>query len=207
MNKDAAPLPTQALKRGRDLVVDLAGSALWGFFGAAYLSLALRGGDYLDVGLFLFYLLAACFMVIRRPAQRKVAWWENVLAWLCVFIPIAGLRPAAGGWEISGLVFQSLGLLGLVAALSSLKHSFGIAPADRGLVTTGLYRYVRHPIYASELVFNAGYLISNPSWRNLGVLLLMVATQVARILREEKIISGYALYADQVRWRCLPGIW
>ena len=199
--------PEGMRKNGSELLVDLAGSAVWGFFGAVYLSLALRGGDHLDVGLFLFYLLVACFMLVRRPVKRKVVWWENALAWLCVFVPIAGMRPAPGGWAVPGLAMQSLGLIGLIVALSSLGKSFGIAPADRGLVTNGLYRFVRHPVYASELVFNTGYLVANPSWRNLIALALMMVTQVFRILREESIIADYGSYAGQVRWRWLPGIW
>lgn len=201
------PSPMQTHKRARELAVDLAGGLVWGFFAAAYLSVALRARDYLMIGLFLFYALVACFMVVRRPARRKVVWWESVLAWLCVFIPIAGMRPARGGWVVPGLTMQSFGLIGVILALSSLGRSFGIAAADRGLVTTGLYRYVRHPVYAAELVFNAGWVVSNPSWRNLAVLALMMTTQVMRIFREETLIAGYGSYAGQVRWRLFPGIW
>ena len=196
-----------ARKQGQHLLMDLAASVLWGFFAAAYLSSVLGGRDILGVGLFLFYMLVTCFMVLRQPALRTGVWWENTLAWTSAFLPMAGMRPSAGGWIVPGLIVQALGLVGLIIALSSLGRSFGIAPADRGLVTTGLYRYVRHPLYATELLCNSGYVMANPSWRNLIILGLMLATQVIRILREERILANYASYAGRVRWRLLPGIW
>lgn len=39
----------------------------------------------------------------------------------------------------------------------------------------------------------------------LGLALALI--QVLRIQREEKIIRGYPLYAAQVRFRLLPGVW
>jgi protein-S-isoprenylcysteine O-methyltransferase Ste14 len=104
-------------------------------------------------------------------------------------------------------VVQSLALIGMIAALVSLGRSFGIAPADRGLVRSGLYHYVRHPLYATELLFNAGYLIANLSWRNLIAFVLFAVIQGVRLSREERIISGYAPYASRVRWRLVPLVW
>jgi protein-S-isoprenylcysteine O-methyltransferase Ste14 len=96
-----------------------------------------------------------------------------------------------------GLVFWSLVTLG---------PRFGIAPADRGLVTTGPYRLVRHPMYLGELVLRGALVLSNAPLAGLPPFLILVFIQALRLLREEKVIAGYPGYADQVRWRLLPWI-
>jgi hypothetical protein len=119
-------------------------------------------------------------------------------------------HPTPGAWGLDGPPLPSSkgwAWQGMLAGLWSLGRSFGIAPADRGLVTRGLYRMIRHPMYASELVFNAGFLLANPSWTNALALLLIAGTQIARIVREERVIGDYSDYAARVRWRLIPGIW
>jgi len=107
------------------------------------------------------------------------------------------------------LPFKAVGIVGLLVALISLGRSFGIIPANRGIKRAGLYRIVRHPIYASELIFHAGYLLGNVSGRNLVLVILVAAGQVYRLLAEERLLSGdgeYRDYAEAVRYRLIPGI-
>jgi len=73
----------------------------------------------------------------------------------------------------------------------------------------GLYRIVRHPIYASELIFHIGYLLGNASSRNLLLVILVTAGQVYRLLAEERLLRGDGAYLDYVkavRYRLVPGI-
>jgi protein-S-isoprenylcysteine O-methyltransferase Ste14 len=99
--------------------------------------------------------------------------------------------------------------VGLLVALLSLGRSFGIVPANRGVKRHGLYRIVRHPIYASELIFHLGYLLGNISGRNLGLVILVAAGQVYRLLAEERLLRedpAYRDYVKAVRYRLVPGI-
>jgi protein-S-isoprenylcysteine O-methyltransferase Ste14 len=89
----------------------------------------------------------------------------------------------------------------------ALGRSLGIAPADRGLVRHGPYRFIRHPIYAFEALFFLGWLAAFPTAWNAMIIAVWVALQVARILREEAIIGGYDQYRQAVRWRILPFVW
>lgn len=194
-------------KRGRELVLDLMVGIAWMFYAGIYLDGVLRTGRVIDLGLLMFFTLVAVLFLKRSPAQRSGASWELLLALSGTFLPVVVPRPASGGLRWLGESIQILSLVGMVAALTSLGRSFGIAPADRGLRTTGLYRWLRHPLYAAEISFFIGYLVVNPSWRNVIALILSSAIQILRIMREERILAGYATYALQVRWRLIPFVW
>jgi protein-S-isoprenylcysteine O-methyltransferase Ste14 len=196
-----------AKKRGRQLLLDVAVGAAWLVYASGYLRRSLQRPEPLGLGLMLFYTLVAVFFVLRQPNQTRCARWETVLAVAGVFLPIALLRPTESGMRLLGGIIQGLSLLGILIALIRLGRSFGIAPADRGLVTRGLYRWIRHPLYAMETLFYAGFLMANPSWRNLVGLLLSLVVHVVRIQREERILSGYETYASKVHWRLLPLVW
>ena len=95
-------------------------------------------------------------------------------------------------------------------AILSLGRSFSIEAANRSIQTHGLYRFVRHPIYAAYLPSVGGFLVAYPSWLNALMFVAWMSFQVARIRREEAVLSldtQYQLYAQQVRWRLIPGLW
>jgi protein-S-isoprenylcysteine O-methyltransferase Ste14 len=87
---------------------------------------------------------------------------------------------------------------------------FGIRPALRGLVTTGPYALVRHPIYLSYIVEDIGYNLQE--W-NAGTALIVVvgwASLIYRIRAEERVLAldaEWPKYASSVRYRLLPGLW
>ena len=179
----------------------------WMIYTTIFLNRLLTRGKVIDLGLLLFFTLLAVMFLIRSPAQRLGAPWETVLALVGTFLPAVMPRPAPGGLPWLGEGIQIISLAVMVAALISLGRSFAIAPADRGLRTTGLYRWVRHPLYAAEIFFYIGYLVVNPSWRNLVAVVVSTGIQIARITREEKILAGYTRYALRVRWRLVPFVW
>ena len=119
-----------------------------------------------------------------------------------------GLHPR-WGLEV-GLVLQLVGLLGCLWSFASLGRSFGFAAADRGLVRRGPYAVVRHPIYASYVVLQFGYLLQSLSLRNLLVVLAATACNAGRAMAEERVLATnpeHAVYRASVRWRLLPGLW
>jgi protein-S-isoprenylcysteine O-methyltransferase Ste14 len=111
---------------------------------------------------------------------------------------------------VAGLVLQLAGLALCVLSLRTLGRSFGVVAADRGLVTRGPYATVRHPVYASYLLIQSGYLLQSISLQNALVLLLGSACNIGRALMEERLLAGspaYAAYQSSVRWRLVPGLW
>lgn len=84
---------------------------------------------------------------------------------------------------------------------------------DRGhkVITTGPYRYVRHPMYVGVIIL----LVSVPlALGSLWALVPGVALTIIIIIRthlEDKTLhaelEGYKAYAGKVRYRLVPGIW
>src|SRR5580765_8045052 len=70
------------------------------------------------------------------------------------------------------------------------KRSFHAAanPTAGGLVTTGPYRYIRHPIYTAILYFLWAGIAAHPSLVALAVVLLATAFTAVRIVAEEKLL-------------------
>lgn len=104
---------------------------------------------------------------------------------------------------------QSVGLLWVVYAKVSIGRSFGLLPANRGLVVAGAYRWVRHPIYAGYLFSHLGFIATNFSLQNLVVLVFLYVAQILRIVREEKQLSRsleHLEYVRRVPYRLIPGI-
>lgn len=106
-------------------------------------------------------------------------------------------------------VIVSAGLCMVVAGKLTLGRSFGLVPANRGVVATGPYLLVRHPIYIGYLVTHVGFLTAHLTVWNVAVLLIADASLVVRSLREERVLgqdARYREYCGRVRWRLVPGV-
>ena len=91
----------------------------------------------------------------------------------------------------------------------SLGRSFGLIPANRGIVSTGLYRLVRHPIYLGYLITHVAFVAANPTLWNLALLLTADIALLARAVCEERTLArddAYRHYQTRVRWRVVPGL-
>jgi len=147
--------------------------------------------------------------LVRRPADRT-SW--SPYAWATTLGGMAApffMRPVAAAHDIwVGQALQVFGAtVGLLGTLS-LNRSFGLLPAHRGAIrSTGMYRWVRHPLYASYAVLQLGYLVNNPSLRNATFYGTAVVFQVLRLLNEERFLAQYPeyeRYCSRTRWRLFP---
>jgi protein-S-isoprenylcysteine O-methyltransferase Ste14 len=165
----------------------------------------------------LLLVLASCLtlgltLFARVPKKRD---W-NPIAVLCslggtyYFLAI-DLAPGTHlAPEIAGAALQVAGIAWQIYAKLSLRFSFGILPANRGIVSNGAYRFMRHPIYLSYLIADIGFLLTNFGPQNLLVYAGLYTLQFVRIHREEALLSDdpeYRQYREKVRFRVLPGIY
>jgi protein-S-isoprenylcysteine O-methyltransferase Ste14 len=147
----------------------------------------------------------AALYIRRKPALKydRIGLWLGLLA---ATLPLTTIYSVEMSLPliITGVLGYSL----IFWSLISLGNHFGIAPADRGLVVRGPYRIARHPMYLGELILRAALVAASPQVLIAsGLLITLAAIQIMRVLREERIISGYATYTGQVPYRFVPGIW
>jgi protein-S-isoprenylcysteine O-methyltransferase Ste14 len=162
---------------------------------------------------------------ISPPIQRGQPLWDRVfvaavlplfLAWLIV-MPLDAVRF---GWSGVPGWLQLVGALGLVLSfclifLTFRENSYLALAAKlqggQGVVSTGPYRHVRHPLYASAFLFlPGGALLLGSSWGLLPAAAVL-GLIVWRIPREERMLeeglAGYEEYERSVRYRLVPRVW
>lgn len=87
------------------------------------------------------------------------------------------------------LAVITLCLLLWVIAHIQLSNAFSVMPKAKQLVTSGLYRYIRHPIYAFTLVTNIAIIcLINIPWLYL-LIPFMIALQLYRAHKESQILE------------------
>ena len=105
-------------------------------------------------------LVAAYFFLKRNPSKTISNRLHSLVAYLSSFMPLLYLSPSE---DISASLLMTsdlLSILGfLVVSLATLElgTSIGISPANRGIVKSGIYKFVKHPMYT-------GYVISRLEW-------------------------------------------
>lgn len=124
----------------------------------------------------------------------------------CFMRPI---DPSTGALATVGLSVELLGIVIAQVARVYMGRSFGILPANRGIVSKGPFRWVRHPVYFGWLVLSIGYAIVFASERNAVLIAMTLPFMIWRINQEEKLLSAdpdYRRYIGIVRYRLFPGV-
>ncbi len=187
--------------------------------GALFLLLAIRiAGNTLQTGRVTGLLLLASeglvvvLMIIRRPSgdiDRR--WVARLITTLSMVGPplVRPMPTPAGQEDVITAVVSAIGLSFVVLSKIFLGRSFGLVPANRGIVSAGPYRLVRHPIYLGYLVTHVAFVVANPLAWNLCVLGTADAALLVRAICEERTLehdAAYVAYEGRVRWRIVPGL-
>jgi len=144
-----------------------------------FVAINLRAVHRGDLSVLILILQECCVIGLaftRRPASTSVGWEspEALLGYCGMLAPLfvrpADLAPPPYLW--AGLAAQGVGNVLAVAGICDLGRSFGVIAAHRGIQTCGLYRSVRHPIYAAYLLALGGFVLTHPSIVN-GMVLLV----------------------------------
>jgi protein-S-isoprenylcysteine O-methyltransferase Ste14 len=156
-------------------------------------------------------------VVIYAVRSRAIAKDHNPIAVAAAMIGsfvlyglflIPGQGRTTNVWVLAasdlGLAF---GIAWALYSLSYLGRRFSIVPEARGLVTSGPYRLVRHPIYLGEIMAGFGLVLPTLLTLHALVLALFLAAQLARTYYEERVLRStypqYEAYAKHTH-RLIP---
>lgn len=153
----------------------------------------------------------------QSPVQ-KIAISIGVLALLGVFIFSALSHrflwsPVPTSISIAGDVLVALGLY--INILVFKENSYGGASIEtvegQRVISTGLYAFVRHPMYVGVLIMIIGIPLALDAWWSLVIIAVSLPAFFWRILDEEKFLKkdlpGYSEYTQKVRYRLVPYLW
>jgi len=128
---------------------------------------------------------------------------DHRFGWSHVPLPvvIAGDALVALGFVVVFFVFRANTFTSAVIEVA----------AEQGVIDTGPYAVVRHPMYAGALVLLAGMPLALGSVVGLATFPFFVAIIVLRLLDEERFLlghlAGYAAYRQKTRYRLIPHVW
>lgn len=185
-------------------------AALWLFFLQRHYNQYLSTSDpRLLLAIIATSITVVMYLTRKMPIKVSLSPFDWAVAVLGTFAPLLFIPRAYALEPTISLVLLMGGTCIQILGLLSLRRSFGIVAAVREVKTSGLYRYVRHPIYLGYLLIDTGYVLGNTTPWNLTVLGLMISATGLRIIREEQILcsdSSYKEYCTRVRWRIVPGV-
>ena len=131
------------------------------------------------------------------PALDRRLGWSNIP----VYVVVAGDTLVAIGFYFIFLVYREN---------TYTSATIEIA-ANQKVIDSGPYSLVRHPMYASALLYLLGTPLALGSYWGLVPFLVIVPFLIWRIFDEEKMLTneleGYGKYRQRVRDRLIPGVW
>jgi len=177
--------------------------------------------------IFILPVNAAMLAERARPHADTPKWDMALLSLLGVFMVgayvVASLDVRLGWSPPYPLAWQVVGLLGaiigndILLVWAMVTNSFFVATVriqserQHTVVSSGPYRYVRHPGYAGAALFYLATPLMLGSWWAYIPTAGVLAIIVVRALLEDKTLQeglpGYQEYSARVRYRLLPGVW
>jgi protein-S-isoprenylcysteine O-methyltransferase Ste14 len=153
--------------------------------------------------------------------------WDWVLLSIYVILMLAQPLVAGfdwrNGWSPAGpapvyvagnvLTIVALTVLGWAMASNRFFQQTVRIQVEREhqVVTAGPYRYVRHPGYVAVILNFLAQPIALGTWTALIPGVIAIVTFIVRTALEDQTLQselpGYADYAQQTRYRLIPGVW
>jgi protein-S-isoprenylcysteine O-methyltransferase Ste14 len=149
--------------------------------------------------------VAFAVFVLRRQSARERT-FDPVAIVSCAAAMGSVVLLRAPGADVQTLAVVSGDVIALAAgawmliSILTLRECFGVLPEVRGLVTSGPYSRVRHPLYLGEFGAVAGLLVASATRWNIALAAIFIIAQAVRMRLEERALSAafpeYAAYAD-----------
>lgn len=153
----------------------------------------------------------------REAEQKRIIKLSSVIYILIYLLPGLDSRFAWSQvpwvWTLVADLFVLLGYLSFVWVMkvnSYAARTVEVVPGQE-VISSGPYAWVRHPMYAGNILMLLATPVALGSWWALLPAVLVIPILVMRIRNEEAVLirdlPGYAEYHQLVRYRLFPGIW
>jgi protein-S-isoprenylcysteine O-methyltransferase Ste14 len=162
-----------------------------------------------------FLLLIAAVVILRnRPIEKARGLEPRISALVGTFLiygfPLFPRRELSLPLETISTILIMIGSVGAVLSLFQLGRSFSVMAETRQLVTSGPYRFVRHPLYLTEGIAVIGLFVQCASVWTALLFAVQIAFQLRRMHNEETLLRAsfpeYAAYSRNTR-RLIPRIY
>lgn len=150
------------------------------------------------------------FLLVRRATDAiSIRLDDWVIGFAGTFAALL-YGPSSGAPVINSSVCVLIMVAGIIIHITAkltLRRSFGVVAANRGVKINGAYQIVRHPMYLGYIISQFGFLLSGPTVWNVVIFGASVTLLVLRIEAEERLLSQDAAYAGAARHKLIPGIY
>jgi protein-S-isoprenylcysteine O-methyltransferase Ste14 len=153
----------------------------------------------------------------KQPTQKLIMLGMSIGFIALLVVPALdhrfGWSAVPLGGVVAGTVFVAIGfsLIALVYRENTFSSATIEIAENQKVISTGPYALVRHPMYASALLYLLGTPLALGSYWGLVPLVAMMPFLIWRLLAEERFLAknlaGYTEYQKRVRHRLLPFVW
>jgi protein-S-isoprenylcysteine O-methyltransferase Ste14 len=153
----------------------------------------------------------------KEPSQKVIHFLVNLVFAAAEVVPALDHRF---GWSAVPTYFVAAGdvlvVLGMLIIFFVFRENTFTASTvqvatNQKVISTGVYRLVRHPMYVGGLVFVFGVPLALGSWWGLLTFIPLTFVIVWRLVDEERFLvenlSGYGEYRGAVKYRLIPFVW
>ncbi len=182
------------------------------------------------------WVMATAFVVMPRYPEllaERVGPKKGAKTWDTALLSLYGLAMMIM-WIVAGLDFRNswsggIGSAAQVIAMLIVIGSYALVvwatgvnaffsqvvriQSERGhaVISSGPYRYVRHPAYVGMILVVVGAPVMLSSWWALIPGILSALLVIVRTALEDRTLQaelpGYVEYAQRTRYRLVPGVW
>ncbi len=149
--------------------------------------------------MYLIYALGIGWLILMPLDAKRFGWSPAFPAWLKI---VGGLALLPALYLIYRTTVENTFMSTMVRVQTERKQR---------VISTGVYGFVRHPLYLGCILMMLGAPLLLGSIVGLIITLIGLAVLVGRIIGEERVLvnelEGYEEYEKKVRYRLIPLVW